>query len=159
MHIVKTLVNEQLLQAEAKMREGTPDELVSDAQGYLSLLEEYLEKLRNVKGIPRKPAEDESPFARELVEQIRVAVRSAIEHTTNERNRVEALLASFTMVTGWSAVETLNLLAFKAASDWELIGSQVRSVSRGTRMTLNDAVLEAKRMRRERYFDAKEAAQ
>ena len=158
MNIVRSLVNEHLLQADADMRAGTPDDVEANAEGYLLLLEEYVVRLRELKGIPRTGDAMESPFAAELVEQIRGAVRSAIEHATSERNRIESLLASFTMVSGWSAAETFNLLGFRNACDWELIGTKVRSVSRGASMSVTGAVIEAKRLRREAYFDQRKAA-
>ena len=158
MNIVRSLANKQLLRAEADMRAGTPDDVVANAEAYLLLLEEYVDGLRNLKGIPRTGDAEQSPFAVELVEQIRGAVRSAIEHTTSERNRIESLLSSFTMVTGWSAAETFNLLGFRGACDWELIGTQVRTVSHGANMSVTDAVMEAKRLRREAYFEYKKAA-
>lgn len=158
MSIVRTLVNKQLIQAEADMRAGTPDDVVAHAESYFMLLEEHLVRLRDLKGIPRNGDAMQSPFARELVEQIRGAIRSAIEQATTERNRIESLISSFTMVSGWSAVETFNLLGFRGACDWELIGTHVRSISQGADMSVNEAVLDAKRLRHESYFDLRKAA-
>ena len=158
MSIATSLVNKQLRQADADMRAGTPDDVVAHAESYMLLLEEHIVRLRDLKGIPRTSDAMQSPFALELVEQIRGAMRSAIEHATNERNRIEALISSFTMVSGWAAVETFNLLAYRNACDWSLIGSQVRNISKGATMTVTDAVLEAKRLRRESYFDYRKAA-
>ena len=158
MKIVKSLVNEQLLQADADMRAGTPDDVVAHAESYLLLLEEHIVRLRDLKGIPRAGDAMQSPFARELVEQIRGAMRSAIEHATSERNRIESLISSFTMVSGWNAVETFNLLAYRNACDWELIGTHVRTISQGANMSISDAVLDAKRLRREAFFDYRKAA-
>jgi hypothetical protein len=61
------------------------------------------------------------------------------------------------MVTGWSAVETFNLLGYRNTRDWALIGTRVRTVDRKMNMSVNDAVLEAKRLRREAYFDPPKA--
>lgn len=158
MSTVRSLVNEQLMRAEADMRGATPDDVTEQAEGYLQMLDKYLIQLRDLKGIPRVKDAGESPFARELVEQIRGSVRSAIENATSERNRIESLISSFTMVTGWSAVETFNLLGYRNACDWELIGTRVRSVSEGATMSVTDAVLDAKRLRREAYFENKKAA-
>jgi hypothetical protein len=158
MKIARSLVNEQLLHAEAGMRAGTPDDVVVNAEEYLLLLDTYVDQLRGLKGIPRLGGADQSPFARELVEQIRATVRSAIEHATSERNRIESLISSFTMVSGWNAVETFNLLGYRNVCDWELIGTQVRTSSKGANMSVTDAVIEAKRLRREAYFDSRKAA-
>ena len=158
MSIVRTLVNKQLIRAESDMRAGTPDDVVVHAESYLILLEEHLVRLRDLKGIPRNGDAMQSPFAMELVEQIRGAIRSAVVLTGSERNRIESLISSFTTVSGWSAVETFNLLAYRDACDWELIGTHVRTISRGANMSVTDAVLEAKRLRREAYFDHRKAA-
>ena len=140
------------------MRAGTPDDVVAHAESYLLLLEEHIVRLRDLKGIPRAGDAMQSPFARELVEQIRGTMRSAIEHATSERNRIESLISSFTMVSGWNAVETFNLLAYRNACDWELIGTHVRTISQGANMSISDAVLDAKRLRREAFFDYRKAA-
>ena len=158
MNIVRSLDNEQLTRAEADMQAGTPDDVVAHAEEYLRLLDAHLTRLRDHKGVPRVADAGQSPFARELVEQVRGAVRASIEHVTSERNRIESLIASFTMVTGWSAAETFNLLGYRNACDWELIGTRVRSASKGADMSVTDAVTEAKRLRREAYFDSMMAA-
>ena len=158
MNIVRSIVNDQLTRAEADIRAGSPDDVVAHAEEYLRLLDAHLVRLRDHKGVPRVADAGHSPFARELVEQIRGAVRASIEHVTSERNRIESLIASFTMVTAWSAAETFNLLAYRNACDWELIGTRVRSVSKGADMSVMDAVLEAKRLRREAYFESRMAA-
>jgi hypothetical protein len=158
MSIAKLLVNKQLVQAESDMRAGTPDDVVAHAESYLLLLDTYVNRLRDLKGIPRVADAGQSPFARELVEQIRGAIRYAIESATGERKRIESLIGSFTMVSGWNAVETFNLLGYRNACDWELIGTHVRTASKGANMSVTDAVLEAKRLRREAYFDSRKAA-
>src|SRR3982751_2272009 len=148
MNIVKLLVNEQLLKAETDMRSGTPDDVVEHGKAYLSLLNKYVSGLRDLKGIPRVADAAHSPFARELFEQIRGAIRSAVESATSERNRIASLIGSFTMVSGWNAVETFNLQHYRNACDWELIGTRVRTASQGADMNVTDGVLEAKRLRR-----------
>ena len=158
MNIVRSIANDQLTRAEADMRAGSPDDVVAHAEEYLRLLDAHLVRLRDSKGVPRVADAGQSPFARELVEQVRGAVRASIEHVTSERNRIESLIASFTMVTGWSAAETFNLLGHRGACDWELIGTRVRSASKGADMSITDAVLEAKRLRRESYFESEKAA-
>ena len=154
MTIVRSLVNEQLMQADALLRGGTPDDIVALAEGYLGLLDEYLERLRGLKGIPQPADALGSQLAGELVEQIRGAVRFAIEHATAEHNRIESLLSSFKDVSGWRAVETLNSSTYKGACDWELIGSNVRTIAAGANLGITDAVAEAKRLRREEYCDS-----
>ena len=151
MTIVKSLVNEKLIRAEAVLRGGTAEEVVALAERYLVLLDEYLDRLRSLKGIPQPVDALQSRLAGELVEQIRGAVRSAVEHATAERNRTESLLNSLKDVSGWSAVETFNSAAYKGACDWELIGSNVRTIAGGANLGVAVAVAEAKRLRREAY--------
>ena len=154
MTIVKSLVNEKLMQAEAVLRGGTPDDVVAQAESYLGLLDEYLDRLRKLKGIPQPTDALQSRLAGELVEQIRSAVRTAIEHATAERNRIDSLLSSLKDVSGWSAVETFNASAYKGACDWELVGTHVRTIAGGADLIITDAVVEAKRLRRETYCES-----
>lgn len=140
------------------MRAGTHESVVDRAEAYLSLLNEYRERLHKIEGIPKAGYAGRSAFARELVEQTRSAVRTAIETTTTERNRVEGLLHAFTPDSGWGAVETLNLFVYKNACDWELIGTEIRAVSIGAHMTLPVAVAAAGRLRREAYCNESLAA-
>ena len=154
MTIVKSLVNEQLRQAETVLRGGTPDDVVALAESYFGLLDEYLDRLRKLKGIPRPADALQSRLAGELVEEIRTAVRTAIEHATAERNRIEALLSSLKDVSGWRAVDTFNSASYKGACDWELIGSNIRTIAGGANLGVTDAVAEAKRLRREAYCES-----
>ena len=110
--------------------------------------------LRKLKWDPNNGQAAQSAMARELTDQIRSAIRCEIEGTTSERNRIGTLIESFTMVSGWSAVETFNRHNFRNACDWELVGTGVKSIANGASMSIVEAVDEAKRIRREAFFSA-----
>jgi hypothetical protein len=85
-------------------------------------------------------------------DDVRKAVRSAIEHTTQERNRTEKLLLSFTAVSGYEAAETLNSEKYLGRDDWELRAGGVACVgSSGPRMSVREATETAGRLRREAH--------
>ena len=158
MKLIRSLDNEGLQNARADLKDGTPDELVARAETYLELLEEHLGSLRSLKNIPNASFAAQSRFARVLIEQVRSSIRTEIEDSTSERNRIESLLESLTMVTGWASIETLNQSNFRNACDWELIGTSVRSAAAGASMTIPEAVSEASRLRREAFYVVPRAA-
>lgn len=118
MLIVNLLVNEKLLNAEAAFNRADSDGLIEACRYYLLLLNEYREALYRLRSAPdvNKPAT--TPLARELTEQVRRAIRSAVEITTRERNHAEKLLESLTVISGYEALETFNYLTYKGSSDW-----------------------------------------
>ncbi|MGD9587639.1 MAG: hypothetical protein AB7Q37_10515 [Pyrinomonadaceae bacterium] len=155
MKIIKLLINEDLLKAELSLENATADDVVELGKNYLEKLKEYRDQLHQLGGIPEIKLAEESRLGRELIEQSRKAVRSAIEVTTNERNRVEALIDSFTLINGWDAAATFNRLKHKDATDWELVGAEVRIASNGERMSVQEAVETAGQLRREAYINGK----
>ena len=84
----------------------------------------------------------------------------AIENTTQERNRTEMLLLSFTTVSGYQAVEVFNRRKYVGRSDWVLRASGLRSAgsSADDVMTVQEAVDIAGLLRREEHI-AHNAAQ
>lgn len=158
MRLVRSTENTRLYNARTALEEGTPDDVVRRAEEYLVLLEEQLDVLRNLKGVPHTSAAAQSKFARLLIEQTRAAIRSEIESSTSEKNRIRTLLDSLQMISGWAAVRTLNEHGFQNACDWELIGTGVRSASAGASMTIPESVIEASCLRREAYFTTRKAA-
>ncbi len=155
MKMINLLINEDLLKAELALEKASADNVVELGKGYLEKLKEYREQLHQLGGLPEISFAQQSKLGRELIEQSRKAVRSAIEVTTNERNRVEGLIESFTLVNGWDAASTFNRLKHKGSTDWELSGSEVRVASNGERMSVVDAVETASRLRREAYINEK----
>lgn len=155
MKIINLLINEDVLKAELALEKASPDNVVELGKSYLAKLKEYREQLHELGGIPEISFAQQSKLGRELIEQSRKAVRSAIEVTTNERNRVESLMDSFTLINGWDAAATFNRLRHKDSSNWELAGSEVRIASNGERLSVEDAVATAGRLRREAYVKDK----
>lgn len=84
----------------------------------------------------------------------RKAIRSAIEQTTRERHGTEALLLSFTSLSGYEAVDTFNRRGYKGHTDWELRAGGVARFCGGVageRMTVLEAVETAGLLRREEH--------
>ena len=158
MRLIKSMENSNLNNARTALEEGTPDDVVRRAEKYLVLLEQHLDSLRSLKGVPRASYAAQSKFASLLIEQTRAAIRTEIESSTGEKNRIRALLDSLLMVSGWAAVQTLNGQRFQDACDWELIGTSVRSIAAGASLAIPEAVIEASRLRREAYFVTRKAA-
>ncbi len=153
MQIVNLLVNENLLKAEYAFNKADSGNIVELCRNYLSLLTEYRDELFKLRGSPEINQVPLTPLARELTEQVRRAIRSAVEITTRERNNAEALLESFTAISGYDAVETFNQLKYKGFDNWELRGSNVRVGNRAEDdlLTVEKAVESAGLLRREEY--------
>lgn len=139
--------------ARRALDRATSDNVVELCQRYLALLAEYraeLYKLPHTHGIYQWSG----AFPGEDVGDVRRAVRAAIENVTRERNGTEALLRSFTAVSGYEAVETLNRQKYEGHDDWELRAGGVTRYSgdrAGERMTVMEAVALASLLRREEH--------
>jgi hypothetical protein len=134
--------------------EATTDNIVELCKQYLALLAEYraeLYKLPSALGVNQWSGS----FLWEDISNVRKSIRAAIEKTTRERNRTEALLLSFVSVSGYGAVETFNRQKYKGHDDWELRAGGVARFSRdiaGERMTVLEAVDIASLLRREEHI-------
>ncbi len=162
-------LEDRLRVASNALDEADSGTIVYLCQRYLELLNEYRRELLTVPTTldldlksPSSPAED--------IRANRSTVRRTVESTTQERNRIEALLRSFTAVSGYEAVETLNSQNYQGHADWELKASGVRSASSArlpseARLTggpnhdpdteilsIQDAVAAASLLRREKYL-------
>ena len=132
---------------------ATSGNIVELCQKYLALLSEYraeLYKLPDTLGINQWSGS----FLWEDVGGVRNALRAAIENTVRERNGTESLLRSFTSVSGYEAVETLNRQKYKGHDDWELRAGGVarfRSDIAEEWMTVLEAVDTASLLRREEH--------
>jgi hypothetical protein len=157
MLITNLPVNEKLLQAERALKKATCDDIIELCEKYLLLLTEYRDELYKFRGTPEISLQSSSSVARELVDQTRKAIRSAVETTTRERNETESLLKSFTTISGYDAVRTFNQLEYKGFSEWELRANEVRlkTDTNNERFTIQEAVETASLLRRQAYVDYK----
>lgn len=144
---------ERRLGARRALDEATSGNVVELCQQYLALLAEYraeLFKLPHTLGLYQWSG----AFPWEDLVDIRKAIRVAIEEVTRERNGTERLLHSFTSVSGYEAVETLNRRKYQGHDDWELKAGGVARYSgdrAGERMTVLEAVDLAGLLRREEH--------
>lgn len=154
MLIVKLLVNERLLEAETVLNQADSGNIIELGRSYLQILNEYREELYKLRGIPEINLKQPSPLARELTEQVRKAIRGAVEITTRERNKTESLLESFTSISGYEAIDTFNRLKFKGVDNWELGANAIHSKNSAgnEQLTIQEAVDTASMLRREAYI-------
>lgn len=157
MLITNLMANENLLQAEQALKKATCDNIIELCEKYLLLLTEYRDELYKFRGTPEINLQQSSSFAREMIEQTRKAIRSAVETTAQERNKTEALLRSFTTISGYDAVKTFNQLEYKGFSEWELRANQVRLKTdvNNEHFTIQEAVETASLLRRKAYIEYK----
>lgn len=151
MKIIRSLINEDLLNAASEFENATSENIVDQCRAYLRVLTKYREELHDLGGIPEIRFAAESKLGRDLVEQARRAIRATIESVVNERNRIESLLRSFTLINAHDAAETFNRLKFKNVTGWEANGRDVHSELDGERMSVEDAVEKAGSLRRTAY--------
>jgi hypothetical protein len=154
MLIVKLLVNEKLLEAEVALNQADSGNIIELGLAYLKILNEYREELYKLRGVPEINLKQPSPLARELTEQVRKAIRSAVEITTRERNQTELLIESFTSLSGYEAIDTFNRLKFKGVDNWELGANSIHSKNStgNEKLTIQEAVDAASLLRREAYI-------
>lgn len=150
----KPELNEELmLAAKEAMETAKSDNIVDRCQKYLILLDNYRNELYKFRGSPEINRELKFSLPSEAVNNLRKQIRADVEKTTRERNKVELLLKSFTSISGYEAVETLNRLQYKELDDWELKAGGVKSISSSDngRLSIQDAVELAGLLRREEY--------
>ncbi len=154
MLIVNLLVNENLLKAEYDFNQADSGNIVELCRKYLALLTAYRDELFKLRGTPEINQAPATPLARELTEQVRRAIRAAVEITTRERNNAESLIGSFTAISGYEAVETFNQLKYKGFENWELRSGGARPAESvgAAPITVQEAVELASQLRREEYI-------
>jgi hypothetical protein len=147
-------LEERLSRARLALGGAESGNIVELCRQYLALLAEYraeLYKLPVRLGINQLSGACSS----EDVGDARKAIRAAIEQTTSERHGTEALLLSFTSLSGYEAVDTFNRQKYQGHDDWELrAGGVARFCGGGARerMTVLDAVETASLLRREEHI-------
>jgi hypothetical protein len=146
-------LEEKLRRARLRLDGASIENILALCQQYLTLLAEYRAELytlpRTLELTPRSGA---SP-ARAEVESLRKEIRAAIERTTLERGWAEALILSFTAISGYGAVETFNRQKYKGRDDWKLNAGGVgcKDGTVGQRMTIQEAVEIASLLRRQEH--------
>jgi hypothetical protein len=146
-------LEEKLRKARLALDEATSDNIIELCKQYLGLLGLYRAELYKLPDELELDARVGSSQKLEEVVATRKAVRAAIEQTTRERNQTEALLLSFTAVSGYEAAKTLNVVKYKDQDTWELRAGGVGcSGSPGNRMSVQEAVETASLLRREAHI-------
>jgi len=140
---------EQRLEASKQaVNSATSESIIKQCKEYLELLAEYRKQLYELQGTPglNQPLSEEVPD--------RKTIREAIERTTQERNRTQLLLLSFTTVSGYEAVEIFNRRNYGGHDDWELRASGVKfpGGDNSDLMTVQEAVDLASLLRREDHL-------
>ena len=156
MLIIELLVNENLIKAEYALNRANSGNIIELCREYLQILTEYREELYKLRGVPETTL-PQSSLARELVEQVRKSIRTAIEITTRERNQTELLLNSFTSISGYEAVETFNRLKYRGFENWELKANSINSHNNEgfDQIAMQEAIETAGLLRREAYITDK----
>ena len=154
MLMIKLLVNENLLEAELALNQANTENIIELCGDYLQVLSDYRNELYKLQGLPEIDLQQPSALARELSSQVRKAIRSALEITTCERNQTESLLASFTSISGYQAIDTFNRLKYKGFDDWQLGANSIcpQRKDNGIKMTIQEAVDTASLLRRKAYI-------
>src|SRR5688500_9422490 len=105
--MVYAQLEEKLNHARRALKTASVENIIDLCKRYLALLAEYRSQLFKLNGTPDvRPPPASSASPKQLV--ARKAMRTAIENTTRERNRIEMLLLSITTVSGYEAVELFN---------------------------------------------------
>ena len=147
------VLEERLHHTRRALDEATSDNIIERCKQYMALLAEYRSELYKLPVTPGINLRPESSSSREDVDSTRQAIRAAIVEMTQEHNRTAALLHSFTVVSGYEAVETLNRRNYRGHSSWTLRAGGVRFAG-GTDaeiMSIQEAVDTTSLLRREEH--------
>lgn len=145
---------EKMHEAKSALQTATSENIVERCQKYLKLLDDYRDKLYKFRGSAEINRQQKSDLSREAVHNLRKQIRSAVEKTTSERNKVEDLIKSFVAINGYEAMQTFNRLEYKGFDDWTLKAGGLR-FGGGTEadvLTVQEAVATASLLRREEYI-------
>lgn len=146
------VLEEKLLQARDALDRAASESIIELCKQYLALIDEYRGELHRLPRTTDLNTQSKSFTSLKEIYDTRKEVRAAIEKTTKERNRAEALLLSLTAVSGYEATATLNRLRYQGHDDWELRAGGVRwGDHTNNGMTVQEAVEAASLLRREEY--------
>src|SRR3982751_6922004 len=101
------VLEEKVLQARLALDRATSESIIELCKQYLALIDEYRGELHRLPRTLELNTRIRSSISLKEIYDTRKEVRAAIEHTTQERNRAEALLLSLTAVSGYAATATL----------------------------------------------------
>jgi hypothetical protein len=145
-------LEENLRRARLALDGAASDNVIELCKQYLALLAASRAELFKLADRLELNPRSNPSRTRQTIGGTRKAVRASIEHTTQERNRTEKLLLSFTAVSGYEAAETLNEVKHKGQENWELRAGGVGCVgSPDKRMSVQEAAETASRLRREAH--------
>ena len=151
------LENENLLNAEIALDQADNENIIELCKSYLHLLSEYRDELYKFQGASEINLHQTSLLARQLVEETRKSIRTAVEGTTQKRNQTENLLKSFTAINGFEIVKTFNQLEYKGSREWTLQSNHVclKNGEKSEQITIHEAVEIASSLRRKAYITNK----
>src|ERR1041385_3734923 len=146
-------LEQKLFASRQAVNRATSETIVRQCKEYLALLAEYRNRLYELQGTLGLNEQSTSPSVTEKVPD-RKTIREAIERTTQERNKTQLLLLSFTTVSGYEAVEIFHQRNYGGHDDWELRASGVkfRGGDNSDLMTVQEAVDLASLLRREDHL-------
>jgi L-serine deaminase len=119
-------LEEKLRHARLALDRATTETIIECCRQYLALLDAHRSELFKLPLTMELNSRNKSSLLRQEINSNRKAIRTAIEHSTRERNRAGALLLSFTAVSGYEATATLNRLKYKGHDTWQLKAGGVR---------------------------------
>jgi hypothetical protein len=146
-------LEEKLRKARLVLDAAAVENIIPLCQQYLMVLAEYRAQLYRLPDTLELNPKSSASSSRAEIDSAGKAVRAAIEHTTQERNRTEMLLRSFTALSGYEAVTTINSVKYQGRDTWELKAGGVGCIDNpGKRMSVQEAVETACLLRREAYI-------
>jgi hypothetical protein len=151
--MLRPTLEEKLRNARLALNGAASENIIELCKQYLTLLAEYRAELYMLPRTLDLHRGSRTQSARADVDDTRKAIRAAIEHTTRERVWAEALILSFTAISGYEAVETFNRQKYKGRDDWKLSagGAGFNGAAGVERMTIQEAVETASLLRREEH--------
>jgi hypothetical protein len=157
MNVEEMIINEDVMGAERAFDKATAEDLVDLCRNYLAALGAYRDRLFDLRGVPEIDLKNSTADGRAAVEKAREMVRNALEITTEKRNRIEALLNSFTTISGYDAAATLNKLKYKGFDSWEPYsgGARLKYVYGDKGLSMQETIETASLLRREAYLENK----
>lgn len=149
------VIEEELRRVKESLKSATSENIVETCQKYLKLLDDYRDEMYKFRGNPEINRQQKSSLSPEAVNSLRKQIRQTVERITREHNKIEALLKSFTVISGYDALETFNGCSYKGFNNWELKAGGVKfgGGTEADKISVQEAVLTASLLRREQYLN------